>query len=318
MKYILTLLFMLLFPIFLIGQEPVEKTEDNISDNIKIIEYQEKPKKVVFAEPFKLSFILPEPASFDGENISQKDFEVLSLTQDKQNPLLTEITVLPLGLDISTFTALGFVTPSGERFETESLEIKIKEIPSKIKDLIDIRGPYRPLNILLFVLIILLFGGIIAGIIYFVRRKKHPAPLNLTPYEKKEQPMHEIALSQLDILVQSDLWEKNKYKLYYSEISDILRQFLSARFNFAAQKMTARELFKKLKTIPDFKFDFNVLQKLQQSISLVKFAKAIPTVENRDQVLKTAKEIIVNNKETDLTRYQNKDNRTGGKDEKNK
>lgn len=317
MKYILTLLF-IFSPLFLTAQEPVdEQTENTPVNNTKIIEYQEKPKKVVFAEPFKLSFILPEQATFDGEK-SQKDFEILSLTQDKQNPLLTEITVLPLGLDISTFTALGFVTSNGERIETEPLEIKIKEIPSKIKDLIDIRGPYRPFNILLFIIIILLLGAIIAGIVYYMRRKKRPVPLNLTPYEKKEQPMHEIALSQLNILVQSDLWEKNKYKLYYSEISDILRQFLSVRFNFGAQKMTSRELLKKLKTIPDFKFDFNALQRLQQSISLVKFAKVIPTVENRDQVLKTAKEIIVENKETDLTPYQKKENKAGVKNEKTK
>lgn len=316
MKYILTLLF-IFSPLFLIGQEPVEEQENTQVNNAKIVEYREKPEKVVFAEPFKLSFVLPEQATFDGEK-SQKDFEVLSITQDKQNPLLTEITVLPLGLDISTFTALGFVTPSGERIETEPLEIKIKEVPSKIRDLIDIRGPYRPFNIFLLVLILLVIGATIAGIVYYMRRKKSPVPLNLTPYEKKEQPMHEIALSQLDILVQSDLWQKNEYKLYYSEISDILRQFLSARFNFGAQKMTSRELLKKLKTIPGFKFDFNALQKLQQSISLVKFAKAIPTVENRDQVLKTAKEIIVENKEPDLTRYQKKEDKAGGKNEKTK
>ncbi len=316
MKHILTLLLMF-SPLFLIGQEIDESPAESATSNAKIVEYQEKPKKVVFAEPFKLSFVLPEKATFDGENLSQKDFEVLSLTQDKQNPLLTEITVLPLGLDISTFTALGFVTSNGDRIETESLEIKIKEMPSKIKDLIDIKGPYRPFNILGLILILFLVGMVVAGIIYLIKRKKHPAPLNLTAYEKQEQPMHEIALSQLDILIQSDLWEKNKYKLYYSEISDILRQFLSARFMFEAPKMTAGELFKKLKTVPDFKFDFNVLKNLQQSISLVKFARVIPTVEDRDKVIRTAKEMIVENKETDLTRYQKKDNKPGGKNEKN-
>lgn len=315
MKYLLILLF-LFSPLFSVGQEPTQA--ENLSvDNIKTVEYQGKPEKVIFAEPFKLSFVLPEKATFDGENLSQKDFEILSLTQDKQNPLLTEITVLPLSLQVSTLTALGFITSNGERIETAPLEIDIKEMPSKIKDLIDIRGPYRPFNVILFVLILLFIGIIVAIIIRIIRRKKHPAPLNLTPYEKQEQPMHEIALSQLDILVQSDLWEKNQYKLYYSEISDILRQFLSARFNFGAQKMTARELFKKLKTIPEFKFDFNVLQKLQQSIGLVKFARAIPTVEDRDKVLKTAKEMIIENKETDLTRYQKNENKAGGKDEKN-
>ena len=315
MKYLITLLF-LFYPLFSAAQEPAE-TEATSTD-IKVVEYQDKPEKAIFAEPIKLKFVLPEAASFDGENTSQKDFEVLSLTQDKQNPLLKEITVLPLNLNISTLTALSFITAAGEKIQTEPLEINIQERPSKAEGLIDIRGPYRPFNILGFILFVLVFGIIIAVIIYLLKRKKRPAMLNLTPYEKQEQPMHEIALSQLDILIQSDLWEKNKYKLYYSEISDILRQFLSARFNFGAQKMTARELFKKLKSIPEFKFDFNILKNMQNSISLVKFARAVPTVEDRDQVLKTAREMIIENKETDLSKYQKNENKTGGKNEKNK
>ncbi len=82
--------------------------------------------------------------------------------------------------------------------------------------------------------------------------------------------------------------------------------------------MTDKELMKKLKTISYFNFDFNALKKMQQSISLVKFAKVIPTVEDRDNVLRTAKGIIVENKEKDLSRYQKKENKAGGKDEKNK
>jgi len=310
MKQFLIFIF-LFFPLVLLGQEEIQNVQDN---PIKILEYTEKPQKAVFAKPLKLNLILPELATFDGENVSQKDFEVLSITPAKNNPLSLEMTVLPLSLHVSTLTALGFNSQNGEKYQTEPVEINIEEIPSKIKELIDIRGPFRPFNILPYLLIVLFIAAVIYAIVYFRRRKKRIPPLNLTPYQKQERPMHEIALSQLDILIQSDLWVKNKYKLYYSEISDIIRQFLSARFNFEAQKMTARELFKKLKSIPDFKFDFNTLQKFQQEMILVKFAKVIPTIEERDCALKTAKEIILSNKEADLSRYQN--NKTGGQNEK--
>jgi len=305
MKYRLILLFILL-PVLLIAQDAVQAAPDTIpaEENITTLEYKEKPKEVTFAEPFKLMFTLPKAAAFDGQNISQKDFEILAVGQDKDNPLLTVVTVLPLNLQVSTLTALGFTAQDGEKFQTEPLEIDIKEMPSKVQGLIDIRGPYRPLYILPYIIIIIILALIIYAVIYFKKRKKQPVALNLTPYQKQERPMHEIALSQLDILIQSNLWEQNKYKLYYSEISDILRQFLAARFNFEAQNMTARELFKKLKTIKDFKFDFNVLQKFQQSMSLVKFAKAVPTTEDRDKALITAKDLIIENKETDLSRYQ--------------
>ena len=306
MKYFLILLF-LFFPFYLPAQEISADTELQPEENITVLEYENKPKNATFANPLKLTFKLPEEATFDGENTSQKDFEILSLERSKDNPLLIEATVLPLNLQISTLTALGFITKSGERLQTEPLEINIKEIPSKMKDLIDIRGPYRPFNICPYIFSILILSLLIYGIIRLIKRKKRVEPLNLTPYQKKERPMHEIALSQLDILIQSDLWLKNEYKLYYSEISDIVRQFLTARFNFDAQKLTTKELFKKLKTIQDFKFDFNVLKKFQQDMILVKFAKVIPTIEERDKTLHTAKEIILENKETDLSRYQKDD-----------
>ena len=320
MKYIYTLLF-LFCSVFLIAQDISQDKSKNAElpaeeNHIKVLEYSSKPQKAVFAEPLKLTFTLPEPAEFDGENIALKDFQVLSLASDKQNPLVIEATVLPLNLSISTLTALSFTTAGGEKLQTEPLEIDIQEMPSKITELIDIRGPFRPFSFLPYMLLIFFAAVIIGIIIYLKKRKKKPAPLPLTPYEKQERPMHEIALSQLDILTQSDLWEKQEYKLYYSEISDIIRQFLAARFNFDAPKMTARELFKKLKTISDFKFDFNILQKFQQSLSLVKFAKAIPTAEERDKALITAKEIILENKETDLSKYQKDINKGGKENEK--
>lgn len=308
MRYIYTFLF-LLFSVFLAAQNiapnnPQSTGADAAENDIKVLEYSSKPQKAVFAEPLKLTFTLPEPAEFDGENVSQKDFQLLSLIPVEKDSLVIEATVLPLNLQISTLTAFGFVTASGAKFQTEPLEIDIQEMPSKITELIDIRGPFRPFNLLPYILLGLITAGIICLIVYLKKRKQKPAPLPLTPYEKQERPMHEIALSQLDILTQSDLWERQKYKLYYAEISDILRQFLAARFNFDAPKMTAKELLKKLKTVSDFKFDFNLLQKFQQSIILVKFAKAVPTEAERDDALITAKKIILENKETDLTKYQ--------------
>lgn len=320
MRYIYTFLF-LLFSVFLAAQNiapnnPQSTGADAAENDIKVLEYSSKPEKAVFAEPLKLTVTLPEQAEFDGKNIGQKDFQLLSMFQDEKDPLTVEVTVLPLNLSISTLTAFGFVSANGAKFQTEPLEIDIQEMPSKINELIDIRGPYRPFTLLPYILLALVIIGITCLIIYFVKRKKEPAPLPLTPYEKKERPMHEIALSQLDILTRSDLWEREEYKLYYAEISDILRQFLAARFNFDAPKMTAKELMKKLKTVPEFKFDFNILQKFQKALILVKFAKVIPTAEERDQALVTAKKIILENKETDLSKYQKETDKEGKENEK--
>ncbi len=118
---------------------------------------------------------------------------------------------------------------------------------------------------------------VIAVILYFVLRDKptHEEQLaKLPPFDLAKQRLKELDNKQL--------WQHNKVKLYYVELTDIVRSFIEREMNIPALESTTDEL---LETITDFNSSSNLnipketiikLQKLLQEADLVKFAKSKP------------------------------------------
>ena len=121
---------------------------------------------------------------------------------------------------------------------------------------------------------------ILTGIIlYFIFRKKE------TPEEIIAKiPPYELALKRLIELDNKQLWQKNKIKKYYVELTDILRSYIERELNIPALESTTDEL---IETITDFNTSsslkipedtINKLRKLLREADLVKFAKFKPLV----------------------------------------
>ena len=114
-------------------------------------------------------------------------------------------------------------------------------------------------------------------ILYFVLRKKK------TPDEIIAKiPPYQLALQRLKELDSKQLWQKNKIKEYYVELTDIVRNYIERELNIPAMESTTDEL---LDTIVDFnrssklnidKETINKLRKLLSESDLVKFAKYKP------------------------------------------
>ena len=118
---------------------------------------------------------------------------------------------------------------------------------------------------------------VIGLILYFVLRDK--------PTEEElisRIPPFDAAKMRLKELDGKELISQNKIKLYYVELSDIVRTFIEKELNIPALESTTDELFE---TITDFnnssklnipKETLYKLQKLLQEADLVKFAKSKP------------------------------------------
>lgn len=121
---------------------------------------------------------------------------------------------------------------------------------------------------------------IIAIILYFVFRKK----------VKKEAPVVYVepiqeALQRLKELDDKELLKQQKIKIYYSELTDIVRTYIEKDIKVPALESTTNEL---IETINDFNESSNLgisketikeLKEVLQSADLVKFAKSKPMVE---------------------------------------
>lgn len=136
---------------------------------------------------------------------------------------------------------------------------------------------------------------LLAIILYFIFRKK----------EKKEAPKVYVApikeaLQRLKELDEKQLLQQNKIKIYYSELTDIVRTYIEKDINIPALESTTNEL---IETINDFNESSNLgisketiqqLKEVLQNADLVKFAKSKPIIEEINSDRTTVEDILKN------------------------
>ena len=119
---------------------------------------------------------------------------------------------------------------------------------------------------------------LILGLIwwFFIRKKE-------TEEDKIAKiPPFEIAVQQLEQLDGKLLWQNNKTKEYYSELTDILRTYIEKEFKIPALESTTNELINSLKKFNNksgldiSKKTILKLKDLLKEADLVKFAKSKP------------------------------------------
>ena len=157
-----------------------------------------------------------------------------------------------------------------------------------IKDIIREEANWR--DYLPFVLSLLALG-LIAGLIYYFRKKKANAVAPPAPEIKL--PAHEIALTALDQLKSEQLWQQGDIKTYQSRLTYTIREYLENRYDIPALESTTEEIQRNLKQV-DFDNSWkDKLKNILQVADLVKFAKAKPPADFHDQVWQEAKDFVV-------------------------
>ena len=97
--------------------------------------------------------------------------------------------------------------------------------------------------------------------------------------EGPPKPPHEIALEALFRLEQSDLLKKREIKLFYSELSEILRRYLGARFGVDTLDRTTWEIHQLLREVGVSLTVSDSARDILEEADLVKFAKYFPPLE---------------------------------------
>ncbi|WP_064965987.1 hypothetical protein [Tenacibaculum ovolyticum] len=113
-------------------------------------------------------------------------------------------------------------------------------------------------------------------------------------------PPYEEAIEKLQELDEKLLWQNNKTKKYYSELTEIVRGYIERELKVPALEITTDELidllndFRDVKSIDTDKETIYKLKKLLQESDLVKFAKSKPMAHQIEQDRKDAKTVIDN------------------------
>ena len=179
---------------------------------------------------------------------------------------------------------------------TEKIKITVASVkPSEAGDIRDIKPPLEIerdwMRIIRFAAAGLII--VIIGILIFLYIKRRKEGKSLIPRrEKPKRPPHEIALDELNQLLQEQLLKKGEIKQFYIRISEIIRYYIEGRFFIIAIEMTTMQLIDTMKQAEIEDEDVQLVEDFLMQCDLVKFAKYIPTPGEIQKVIDQAYEIV--------------------------
>ena len=125
----------------------------------------------------------------------------------------------------------------------------------------------------------LLLGGALYALVRFlVRRGRGKGLFGSEP----QLPPHVAAIKALEALNHRKLWQNNRHKQYYSELTDILRTYIAARWEVGAMEMTSDEIVAAMREVELPEKARRDLVAVLRDADLAKFAKAMPDAEQNE------------------------------------
>ena len=208
---------------------------------------------------------------------------------------------------LTSFDSGRYVLPrqmviiNNRKFLTDSVVVDVGTVlvDTEKKEFYDIKNiieePYTFADFIKYIWWLLAILFLVGLILAYIYRKKY------TPEEIIARiPPFELAKQRLQELDSKQLWQQNKVKQYYVELTDIVRSFIEREMHIPALESTTDEL---LETISDFNENSKLdipketilkLKKLLQEADLVKFAKSRP-LSNEIELHRNEAEYIIDN-----------------------
>lgn len=255
--------------------------------------------------PVKTEITFPQLADSIGKVQIVKSLKA-DTAIDKNNPNQETIThsfaITSFDAGVYVLPEFIFHTKTGD-LKTGTVTLQVKAVPvDTTKTFYDIKQPlavsYTFWDWLkdhwIAVLITLAAILLTAGIAYYYKNR----PKNIAPVIKAEPVLSAdtIALNKLNELRDKKLWQQNEVKLYYSELTDVLREYLEKRYQVKALEQTTDEIFDNLKNKDISQANRTSLKQLLTLSDLVKFAKEKPATFENEQSIDNAINFIVQTK----------------------
>lgn len=174
--------------------------------------------------------------------------------------------------------------------QTEAFVVTVNTIPiEKNAEAKDIKGPIdAPIafsEVFPYLLVALIFGLLIYLLLRYLKREK---PTEVIEIEATLDPS-EIALTQLEELKIRKKWQSGEIKVYYSDLSEIIRTYIEDGLHTPAMEMLTDDIIDRLKAR---KIEVEQLSILLNTADMAKFAKAQPTSAENELAMKFAFEFI--------------------------
>ncbi len=155
---------------------------------------------------------------------------------------------------------------------------------------------FTPLYIFLIINVIIA----VAFIIYFFFIRKE-IKTTLAKPAGPQKSFYEIAIDNLRLLDEKKLWQQDELKLYYSELTDILRLYIEQRFTVNALESTSDEILEQLNHIAITKPFTDDVAFILQLADMAKFAKSRPLPNENVKAMELAQQFVESTKAEEVT-----------------
>jgi hypothetical protein len=115
---------------------------------------------------------------------------------------------------------------------------------------------------------------------------------NIKEPEKPKIPPDQTALAELLKLKESNLLKEGRIKEFYIALTDIIRDFISAKYSIATRDRTTAEIYHDLRTKMPDKKALSSIKDFFEICDLVKFAKYRPDETACLEDLESGKTIV--------------------------
>lgn len=127
------------------------------------------------------------------------------------------------------------------------------------------------------------------GIVLYMLFKKNA--VTLFP-QRKPIPPYELAVERLNNLKVRRLLDQGQVKQYYTELIDILRNYLEGRFGINAMEMPSKQILRKIREHKEIRLSADQMEQVLQLADFVKFAAANPNPEDGKRTFHTIRDFV--------------------------
>jgi len=191
----------------------------------------------------------------------------------------------------------------GVNYESNHLSLKVIsfEVDTASMELFDIKGVEKPPFVIWdyalpagYVL-----GGLLLLLLGYYLYKRFRKTKQITEVEPDPElllPPHIVALQALDKIKSEKIWTEGKYKLFYTQVTDVLRKYMGRRFEIPAMELSSSEILDFFRKNKEAQLVYEQLKQLLMLADFVKFAKFQPLESENQQALNHAYGFVENTK----------------------
>jgi len=258
------------------------------------------PRKITVGDPIEMTLSVTPPPGTKvvwpiGEQLAPAEMIKMDTTDSKSSRATIKYVISlfePGKQDLPRLPVLLVSTAQTDTLWVEPGSIQVEStFTDRDSTLRDIRPPVK-LPWTLKEMLPYLIGGFLAlaaaALVWYLWRKAKLRRGEIPVYVPPPPPPDVTALRKLEELRVKKLWQDGRVKEYHSELTEIVKEYMGARYDFNALEMTSEEL---MDARAQWAVDDDALSRIRRILNIadfVKFAKFRPDPHDHEKSLELA------------------------------